>query len=214
MNTCIDQPASGLLYGYMAYYLQSRVRGVEGQEYKGGGGCTKLPLHNAVCARFRYLYILSFPLLAFCTKMCYSRFKGDAVCAHVTTLDGVSASHTAKWQLAVFTGSHAAAAWLVWVDVSLSVVRIPLHHPILLWPSLPRVPPLCYAAAGLSHSRLWKPLCHESHGDWVGETIIWWCVSERERQRRAIRQRTTHTHKMPLICGTRPHPVFLIYAWR
>lgn len=81
MNTCIDQPASGLLYGYMAYYLQSTVRGVGGQEYKGGGGCTKLPLHNAVCARFRYLYILSFPLLAFCTKMCYSRFKGDAVCA-------------------------------------------------------------------------------------------------------------------------------------
>lgn len=46
------------------------------------------------------------------------------------------ASLGAKWQLAVYAGGHTAAAWLVWVDVSLSVVHA-ATPPTLPPPSTP-----------------------------------------------------------------------------
>lgn len=99
-----------------------------------------------------------FQLSPGCTALKCGEIKRKVVlCVHISI---------AKWQLAVYAGGHTAAAWLVWVDVSLSVVRTPLPTLPAVPPSLPPIcPPLCCAAVGLSHSQQWKPRCHKSGGE-------------------------------------------------
>lgn len=195
----------------MAYYLQSRVRGVGGQEYKGGGGCTKLPLHNAVCARFRYLYILSFPLLAFCTKMCYSRFKGDAVCAcyYAGWCECIAHSKMAVGRL-YRQPRCCCMTRLSWRKPFCCAHPPPPPHPPLTLPS-PCTPfsatqlldyhtPDCESLSATSHMATeWE---RQSYGDA--------CRRERGKGEQYVSARRTHIR----CCGTRPHPVFLIYAWR
>lgn len=44
---------------------------------------------------------------------------------------------------------------------------------------LSHLPPLCRAAVGLSHCRLWKLRCHKSHGEAETDSIAWGCERDR-----------------------------------
>lgn len=144
-------------------------------------------------------------------------------CMLITTLYLVCMHHLyskmAVGKLAAYAGGHTAAAWLVWVDVSLSVVRAPSQ------PSLPHLSlsavqlldyhtPDCESLAATSH--MVRERQTQSYGDV--------CQSERKGERRALVkwQRTEyegkqclkctiHTHKRLLICFSRSIIIFMLY---